>query len=269
MLTIGFANHYFTLWSVTETESWNSERKLTYITTHYSYFQNLSMELEAAKDKAAEMAGEAGYEIDLTLRGQNGRYYTKTRISNLEPWRFSFGKLLGEDIRESSDIWQLKRAMVSEAGCRRKAYARRRLIELGELVRYEWTETITKWVDVLVDGYYNHSDPIKTTIVRQYCPVKLRDAIELSKKGGHFFENGKRVTINIKEISSKSFDSQFGTVYVVKYLTDDDKVVEYKGGTPPEISDNDFTTVKGTIKHDEYKERKRTLLQRIKVETHS
>jgi hypothetical protein len=42
--------------------------------------------------------------------------------------------MTGCEIPEATDIWQLTRAMHNESNPRRRVYARRRLIELGELV---------------------------------------------------------------------------------------------------------------------------------------
>jgi hypothetical protein len=48
-------------------------------------------------------------------------------------------------------------------------------------------------------------------------------------------------------------------------MTDDNKVVYYKGSTPPSFDGKDWISVKGTVKHSEYKGTKQTFLQRIKI----
>lgn len=285
MLYIGFTNHYYTLWSVTEGERYDASRGVTYIVTTYQYHQNLSLDLETAKQKL--LARDENFEIDLSLRGEHGRYYTKTRIKSLENWQYSFGKLTGSDIRQSDDVWQLKRAMREEASPRTKVYARSRLIELGELVRFAWSEVKKVYIDYLLlnsadgvaydedDNAYHDKDgnALPTyqdkTFHYAYATPKQKEWIEKKRRdaaaSGHWFTNGSKVEVKIKETGGFSFDTQFGTTYVCIYETEDGKLVKYMGANPPDISKDNFVQVKATVKHDNYKGQDETKLQRIKL----
>lgn len=255
MLTLGFSSQYYTLWEVSEpkkrytsgatvngvfTGSYYMEQKCTYI-------QNLSKDYDAAIAKINEQSG-GKYGIDLDLRGHSTFVRSCGITGNDMPdYVFSFGQLVGQDIRTATDVWQLKRAMKEESGKRRRAYARRRLIELGELVRNTF------------DG-----DKYITPAHWQF----LKDKAAKQAASGHFFENGSRVTLILKRIGGTSWPVQFGyrqsTMYLEEYITEAGQLVKYKGGSPLDIND-EFIEVVGTVEHSEYNGTPETRLKRMKL----
>lgn len=71
MLRIGFTKKYYTLWSISETET--AEK----ITTHYRYIQNLSYDLDDAKEKAISL-GCTNLEVDNDLFGRKESWSFET-----------------------------------------------------------------------------------------------------------------------------------------------------------------------------------------------
>lgn len=284
MLTLGFTNHYYTLWTVNTFIKYGRGEVVNgvfngqcYQVTKYAYLQNLSMDYEEAKAKIALRAGEREWEEDLSLRGEYGSFERTVRmLKAMADWQFTFGQCDGQDMRTSTNVWQLNRAMHEEVGGRRRVYARRRLIELGEVVKYEWTEKV---LDVMACADYNWDNPPYIYIKRKYATRVQRDRMEAKKRenemSGHFFTDGAKVSIEVKEVERFSFDTQFGITTVVKYITRDGKMVKYMGSSAPQlgkenedgdfIKAEDFMMIKATIKHSEYKGVKETKLQRIKV----
>lgn len=256
MLTLGFTNKFYTLWNVTSEIRYGSgqviDGKFTgecWKETHNQFYKNLAMDYDTAVERIKEYAGELEWVENLDLRGTNGSFRTsefigERTVNKLEQYQFSFGKLYGADIREANDVWQLERAMRDENGPRRKAYARRRLIELGELIRYDWMDKI---YDIT-----SSEEMCWIPIKRKYATPRQIAKFNVDKLGGLFYNNGEKVTLNVKEIVAFQFDGKFGTTYVRKYITDDNKVVEYMGGNPLDISKEEFTAIKATIKHDNY-----------------
>lgn len=251
MLTLGFTSMYYTLWDVSE-----PKKKYTagvtingvftgsyYMVQECVYMQNLSMDYDAAITKIEKCSG-GKYSIDLDLKGKSS-FTRNTGVAgnDMPDYVFSFGQLAGQDIRTATDVWQLNRAMKQEIGGRRRAYARRRLIELGELVRSSF------------DGD-NYITPAHFRF--------LSEKAEKRRKSGHFFEHGSRVTLTLKRIGGICYDTQYGTVFIEEYITDDDKVVKYKGSSPLDI-DEEFTEVVGTIEHSEYNGAPETRLKRMKM----
>ena len=251
-LTLGFTSEYYTLWEVGE-----PERKYTagavvngrftgdfYLVQKCFYVQNLSKNYDTALAKITELSG-GKFAIDLGLRGHST--FTRTidgsQGNDMPDHVFTFGQLKGQDIRAAVDVWQLNRAVRSEKGTRRRAIARRRLIDLGELVRS------------IFDG-----DNWITPAHFRY----LQEEQAKRQASGHHFENGKRITLKIKWIDGTSYDTQYGTVYIREYMTEDGKLVKYKGSSPISIDNTDFVTVTGTVEHSEYNGQPETRLKRMK-----
>lgn len=258
MLTIGFSTQYYTLWEVGEpqkrytsgatvngvfTGSYYMEQKCTYM-------QNLSKDYDIAVAKIEELSGGI-YGIDLDLRGHSTFVRNCGNEGNDMPDHvFTFGKLIGQDIREAVDVWQLNRATKEEKGKRRRAIARRRLIDLGELVRN--TSGI---------GEERYISPSHLKF--------LKDQAFEQNANGHHFQNGKRITITVERIGGTSYETRYGVVFIEKYLTEDGKLLKYKGSSPlPAEYDNaGFIMITGTVEHVMRDEQPETRLKRIKLAT--
>lgn len=252
MLTLGFSSMYYTLWEVGEpTKRYTSGTTINgvftgsfYMEQQCTYMQNLSIDYDAAIEKINERSG-GKYAIELDLKGKSSfTRNTGSEGNDMPDYVFSFGKLAGQDIRTATDIWQLKRTMKEERGGRRCVYARRRLIELGELVRSSFDG----------DNY------ITPAHFRFLC-----DKAEKQNKSGHFFENGARIILAVKRMGGCSYDTQYGTVFIEEYLTSDDKIVKYKGSSPLDIDETLFVEIIGTVEHSEYNGVSETRLKRMKI----
>lgn len=271
MKVIGFTEVYYTLWEVGEVYQEQiysmgmvvgsvSKQQVTYI-------KNLSMDFEKAK---AKLAGQT-FDIDLELRGHS----SFTRVTGTEwiDWEthfpqdvFSFGKMQGVPFAEATDLWQLNRAWREEKSARRRANARRRLIELGEVVRYAWTEKVTRFKNKY-DNIYRHKDtnevinlgsesileskyageyqdmkwnfdgqyeeiPYTVEIPRKYATKGQLAELRIKEMEGHHFTNGEKVILEVKELKRFGFESMYGWSSVVIYETKCGKVVKYLGSSP-------------------------------------
>lgn len=273
MLTIGFTNQYYTLWSVSEPYKHYYNQYEYDIKQDVTYYQNLSFDLQEAKAKVESKYPNIDYLVDLSLRGESGSY-TNTlngeRMSDAPDWMFHFGKLKYQDIRESDDIWQLERAFNQEKNARTRVHARRRLMDLGEMVKYEWIEKFSHNVN------WNKQDEN-----RCYLPEKIEDVERVKKYAtksqvsqfekeknkpvsGHHELDGDKVTLELKEIDSFGFSGTYGYTYVVTYADRSNREFKYVGASPSAISQDDFVKVKATISHDTYRGNE-TKLKRIKV----
>lgn len=256
MYTLGFTNQFYTLWEVKEPQKkYTSGFVLNGVFTgsfywvqECNYVQNLSTDYDKAVDKMKERFGD-NFAIDLELRGQHSfvRQSDYTIYNDIPDYVFSFGKLEGQDIRICNDVWQLTRAMKEERGKRRRVHARRRLIELGELVFNPW------WKEG--DEKYLTSTHFK----------KISDKKEEAKLNGHFFEDGKRITVSIKYIDGIGWPTEYGYMWIQKYVTEDGRMLKYKGTSPLEISDSEFIEVVGTVAHVTYNDAPETHLKRMKI----
>lgn len=246
---IGFSGTYYCLWSwITETNysmSGNGSYVATSGYTKYHYIKRISTDIDKVKKLYPTLS------IDMSLRGKTW-VFTDNNFKNqlaLAHDVFPKGyKGVGTKIMESNEsknLWSLYLTVEIGIG-RNRVYARRRLIELGLLVRY------------CNGGMYYRN--------RNYCTPAQAAQLELQKNNikGHFLENGSRVKLMLKQVSSFSFDTQFGTCFVVEYKDAENRVFKYKGNTPPYFENKDcFTTINATIKHSNYKGQDETLIQRI------
>lgn len=243
MQTIGFTNEYFTLWNVSEVYKvpinayqWREQQDFVYV-------QNLSKTLEGAK---AKLQGE--FNVDLELRGSSTFTRSSEILDSFEVWQFTFGKLIGSDIRTCNDVWQLNRAMNDERGEERKELAKQRLIELGEVIQFDG-----KWIS-------------KETL--EFHKEQKRKS-EL--KNGHFFADGEKVELIVELEENFSFDTQFGTCFINVFRDANGRLFKYKGSNPPDLyingeyNPNATYKFKATVKHSEYNGQKETLIQRIKI----
>lgn len=246
MYTLGFTTTYYTLWFVDEpTEKLNVYCSSKQIVQTCSYIQNLSTDYNKAIAKIHEKSN-GQYKIDLDLKGHSSFDRIISERSIFENWQFSFGMLAGMDIRACDDVWQLNRALSKEDNKRRRVYARCRLIELGELVRNTFANP----------GEDKYISPAHFKYLQE-----KRDQVQAS---GHYWTKGEKVTITLKRTGGVAYQTQYGKCWIDFYITDDGKVVKYKGSTPPDINE-DFVTVSGTVEHSEYKGLPETRLKRIKI----
>jgi hypothetical protein len=229
---IGFSGSYYCLWY------WRTEYSSTGEFQKYFYQKRISTDIDKVKELYPD------YPIQMDLHGRKWMRTTKKPIV-FAPNLFPNGRLIGADISTCDDIkalWALYLTNREGIG-RNRVYARRRLVELGHIVRYANSKS-------------------------NYCSPAYAAKLEAAKVQvrGLFYNNGERVDLAVKKVHSFSYESQWGIQYVVEYVDTDNRVFKYKGNTPPYFENqDDFTSIKATIKHGNYKGQDETLIQRIQV----
>lgn len=124
-LKIGFANKFFTLWSVRsetiyKTNPYDGNAYPAGTETRYTYLQNLSLDLAKAQAKA-KAKGATDLTPDEELRGKSSSWvdYVPNPALEVPDHIFKVGKYRGEDIRENTDIdylfWYAKNVISGEA----------------------------------------------------------------------------------------------------------------------------------------------------------
>lgn len=251
MNTLGFSTEYYTLWEVGEPIKRYGAGQVINGVFHGNiyweqpciYVQNLSKIYDKATQKIAALGD---YTEDLSLRGRSSFVRNlKTETVDYPDHIFPFGLLVGQDIRQSHDLWQLTRTMQEDKNKRRRVIARRRLIELGELIR----NTRFAGEDTYIPkGHFQH----------------LKERADKQAASGHFFESGKRIELSIRRIGGFGFETQYGITYIEEYMTEAGQLIKYKGASPLQLPEG-FSKVIGTVEHSEYKGRSETRLKRMKI----
>lgn len=235
MQTIGFTNKYYTLWEVSPVYEERVSEFEYYEKQDFTYIKNLSTDLETAKSK---LVGD--FDIDLDLCGASNFTRSSKKLNDAPVNVFCFGKYCGKDIIETNDVnytdWYYQQT--------KNKVAKQLLIDNG-FVEYN--------NDVISEEAYQK---IQYDLQRENYLNSLAN--------GHHFENGKRLSLELKEIDSFSFDGYYGTTFVIKYASKCGKIFKYVGSNPADISRDEFEDVTATIKHDNYNGENETKLQRIK-----
>lgn len=267
MTAIGFATKFYTLWDYTVEKVYftdcNGKHHLSGHRHVYHYIKNISQNLDKVKEMYPDI--EPNHE----LFGRNS-YWEKTETIDFTDTQFPYGNYRGTEIMECNDTFQLRRCLEDQhkVGARRRVLARRRLIELGELVRYHHLKVITS----NYNGYDEGRPIISCVAVRKYAtPRDVENfekikAEELRKAQTVFLhQDGEKVELDLKLVDRFSFPTQFGLCFIATYKDKADNVYKYKGSSPPNIENDDFYHVKCTIKHNDYRGEKQTLIQRVKI----
>jgi hypothetical protein len=264
---IGFATEYFTLWNMAEIRRYEKINNLdVHVWTDwvYTYRQNLSKSEEQAIEKFKKRFGYHP-EIDDSLRGQTSSF-TKTEREMLPYTVFPFGKLQMVNILESDDAWQLNRVLSGEGAIghpkefntskplRRRVLARKRLIELGEIIKFKHLGD--KWDD-------NKGEWINNVQLKYISKIDYEHMIRV-QRSSWLHENGEKVELSLQLVKKTGYESSYGYIYIIIYKTRGGQEYTYKGSTPPNIED-EFTRVTATIKNGEYRQIKQNLIQRVKI----
>lgn len=93
---IGFANKFYTLWTIEE-ETRPLGNGCNYVVTHYNYIKNISFDRETALAKYPEAT------FDETLRGMTRSWSSKPKEVWTDDTVFRFGKYKYDSIENSSD----------------------------------------------------------------------------------------------------------------------------------------------------------------------
>lgn len=144
---IGFATEFYTLWETHVVDQYSSNDTVNGIAPqvvgqriYYHYQKNISMSLGKVK------ALYPGVEIDEELRGRTRSFWKSVKVTPVTGY-ISFGRFAGWKVQDMTDVWQLHRAMNSETNLRTRVLARRRLVELGDLVLFpHMTEAVVDHV---------------------------------------------------------------------------------------------------------------------------
>lgn len=272
-ITIGFATEFYTLWSITEAPVYrtvNDKHIQVGINWHYDYRQNLSIDKEKAVAKAHKMFPRQEFiEIDECLRGVSSKRFTRYEERVLPFTVFPFGRYMGCDIATCDDVYQLNRVLSGEGAIggakeyktsiplRRRVLARRRLIELQELIRYN--HTVKQWSEAIEDFI-----AVSRKYITKYENGKRLDAIARAQMAPTHLD-GDKVELTLTLVKLAGYESAYGYVTIATYNDENGMIYTYKGSSKPSIGMDGFTKVKATIKNSEYNGVKQVLIQRVKV----
>ena len=278
-LKIGFASKHHTLWEVSAPYKhyFGGQQHDFEWRTNYTYVQNLAYDKAEAIEKAIGK-GCTVTDIDENLRGRSNQSFFTTGEKGTDRPDYMFPPNIHRhgkgDIRIAGNtdysadhvvnqdsikaLWSmyLKKSIWNEEvpahsskvlqplWLKPVVYARRRLMDLGVLVRHDGQVMAASYVEK-----YDIKNAVKKILAE--CET------------GHHGVAGERVDLTLTFVTEFAFESQWGETHVVTYKSDDNKIYKYMGGSVPNIEEG--TKIKATLKHDEYKGEAGTKIQRVKV----
>lgn len=257
MYIIGFTNKYYTLWYYERAPIYARGQLVEYY-DKYCYIKNISFDLTKVKTLYPNTA------IDLALRG-SGSFEVRVKVE-LPYDVVQYGELRGIKISELEDIRVLfgiyKSYNKSNTNIRSSVIARRRLIELGELRRYKISTNLT-------DKYYDDREYSISCVTNINYATEAQIEYDMRQKRAllinHLHNDGERLTLNLKRIRSNHYESMYGTVFIETFESEEGNEYVYKGTTPPDTELFQWYKMTFTIKHSVYKDKKQTLIQRVKI----
>lgn len=261
-LIIGFTEVYYTLWLASTFSK----------VEHVRYLQNLSTDFAVAQQKVAEKIYKRpdlygnDFDIELDLRGESSWFIRTLAPKRYESNQLSISRFAGKDMRSinpneqyfshadkygvvyknmSGLLWAtyLNEEEKTFKGLRRRVIARECLVTAGILIK--------------IGKEYLTPAQIKNNADKE---------LKASATNGHHFADGFRCELKIKRIGNYgSFDTQYGTNYIFTLIDENGLLFKYVGANRLEIGEDEFISVKATIKHSNYKGVEETKLQRIKI----
>lgn len=269
-LKIGFAREYYTLWTVSEPyKVYFGEYQFEW-RVKSTYIQNLSRNKDTAIKKAIKF-GVKDFNVDESLKGDCRSFESTISGTKVDQpdYEFPFDidnryrccdiRKLGtsEDLpdyqveKQIKALWflYLKKSIYSKFigtklnphWVRPIVYARRRLIELGLLVKFEG-----EWMP----------------------PKAIESIVERRKEvNGHFYNDNERVELEATVTSYMVFDNEWGTSCLIRLLDSQNRVFVYLGSGifANRAVKGSIVRFKATISHDEYKGVAQTKIKRPKI----
>lgn len=259
---IGFATEYYTLWSLTTVPLFehtkDGKTHQVGIRENYTYIQNLSKDLQTAKNAFLQRYGEKYGkvpEVDKSLKGQSNSFFVEKK-KPLPPQYFSKGKYYGSLITECTDYQYLYWAHNNILSVESKEFSLPVLLNNG-------------YVDF--EGEIMSVEDYKELMDR-----REENEFRNSLIGGFHFNDGDKIQERFTLLDMWSFNGFYGTTYCMELITEDKRLCYYKGSRDfaeeMDLKRRDTVKIKGTVKHNRwYNDRegvevKETRLQRIKIE---
>lgn len=228
---IGFTNKYYTLWHISEPQLTYS-RGGTYTKVYYQYIQNLSFDVESAREKMVERYGEGNFGEDFELRASRS-FYVTTQVDvpkSTTETKFQFGKYAGQDFVDVDDL-DYKLWYVRAAGEDKKP-----LNLIGELI---------------YGGHLFSHDGVLVTSDELIERVSYLMETHVYERG-LFHKEGEKVELTLRVRWTGGINSRFGYISTVGMVDDETKKIYLIKGTNPGITVGDVVVLKGTVKWEDY-----------------
>lgn len=228
---IGFTTKYYTLWEVSDPQLVHTSGG-TFHKVYYQYIQNLSFDVDKARQKMVERYGDGNFSEDFDLRA-NRSFYLTTKVdvpNETIETKFQFGKYAGRDFNSVDDLnyklWYVRAA----SDDKKPQNLINELVQSGQLFDMDG-ELVTP--NELIERIHDAMDR----------EVYVRDL---------FHTEGEKVKLQLRVRNVGGIDTRFGYMETVSMVDDSTNQIYMIKGTNPGLSVDDVVFLRGTVKWENY-----------------
>lgn len=266
--TIGFGGKFWTLWNV-----W-TEKLDTYTIIHNIYIQNLSHDLEEAKEKFLVKTNNAKIQIDNELKGVS--FVTRERKEYTPPTKevdeYQYGKYSTYKLIDVDDVDYLKwyyfdRNNSNSVECFSDAFNKFGVSFVIVFSFKNINEEECSYNTFRADFNFFENEKEKLNYINNYKYIILKNQIE-SLRDIFFYTDKEKVEKDVILISKSSVNTYYGTLYTYNfYCEEDNTYIVYGGAKEFDIENYEKIRIKGTIQHksNTYLQEDQTKIQRMKI----
>lgn len=225
-----------------------------------SFIKNLSVDKEKAWEKAIKHADRVKCELHDDSEDQLRKII---RQSDVEKGIINFGKNEGKHVSELEDgylLWVCQGAKIEKETMRTNFRSEPTGVFYKEEIQLACNTLVNLAIEeAVIRGLYREHEG-------KMMPVRLIEVIEKSKEGfGHYYTEKDKVELVLTVLKIVSFETAYGYTFIYTFVDETGRKFLYKG-TRQNLEKDEMYTIKGTVKHGEYRDQKQTFLQRIKIE---
>ena len=269
--TIGFGGKFWTLWNVWVENKYNQYLNTIEKITHNDYIQNLSFDLEKAKESFIIKTNNSKLQIDKELKGTS--FIVRERVEIIkEDDEYQYGKYKTAKLSEIDDINYLMWYYNDNNNTNTIEAFTEAFMKLDitfsinfSFKNYDNEETSANTFRIEIHFYDNEEE--KQNILKNYKNLLLSSQVD-ELNDIYFYEDKEKIEKEFILVSLYSVNTQYGTLYTYNFLSEEDSTkIVYSGSKEYDISLYNVIRLKGMIKHkyNNYFCRKETKIQRMKI----
>lgn len=271
---IGFGGKQWTLWYLWSEIVHNEYSVQNSVVYHNDYIQNLSFDLEKAKESFLAKTNNAKIQIDKDLKGSS--FITRSQeeyvATRKEIDEYQYGKYSTHKLNEIDDVDYLRwyyfkdeNTNSIESFC--DAFVKFNQTFLVSFNIKKINEEENEWNTFKTEILFFETEKEKDLYIENYRYSILSNVIE-DLSDTYFYDDKEKVDKDVILISSASVNTYYGTLYTYTFFCNEDNTrIVYGGSKEYDITKFELVRIKGTIQHkfNDYHNRKETKIQRMKI----
>lgn len=228
---LGRTENFYNLWEMSQ-PYFIETQFYTEFYQDFNLIQKLSYDIEDARKQIQERYGECSLELNEEVRGKY-KSFSKFISKKYRDDVFLFGKYKGNPFNKIHDLSYKVWYWGETKGTEKKSQP---------------LEDYLLEKEVLIPINNSWTTPDKFLKYLRRVSDKLDGIIY---PDGHYYEDGERVTLQLKLVKYYTTTTRYGFMYVYIFSDlDETKLIRYNGSLTFPLSEGDIFTMQGIINHD-------------------